>query len=570
VLSVNGHLFLSFMVKRSFPARKLLEFLDQEGEYPRTRLMIFSLLSGLTNGLLLAIINHGASSAGRALDGDFSQYQSLGLFAVCLALFIYTKKYTLDRSVLLVEEVLRKVRIRITDKIRHTELEFIEKTGYVDIYNRLSQDTIQISQSTTMIFAAIQAGIMVIFAMFYIAWLTPDGAILTMIAIALGAWVFMMRRERIIRDLDSATREELNFFESLNHTLSGFKEVKINRARSHDLFIRQSEIADRVREVKSRAMVNSVFVMMFSEVFFYILLAFILFVWPLLESPDAETIIKLTASILFIIGPLGTLFGSMPLFMKADVAVNNLRQLEAKIDNAGKGAMVGEPPENQAIRFEAIRFNNVGYDYLDEAGQSQFSVGPLNLELMKGEIVFIVGGNGSGKSTLLKLLTGLYYPNRGEIQINGDALDVDLYPDYRELFAVIFTDFHLFDRFYGVMEVDTGVVRDLLKKLGMASKTKYRDGAFTNMNLSTGQRKRLAYISALLDDKPIYIFDELAADQDPQFRQHFYEVLLPELREQGKTIVAVTHDDRYFNCADRIIRLDEGHIGSFDSGSSTT
>jgi putative pyoverdin transport system ATP-binding/permease protein len=231
---------------------------------------------------------------------------------------------------------------------------------------------------------------------------------------------------------------------------------------------------------------------------------------------------------------------------------------------------VGEPPENQAIRFEAIRFNNVGYDYLDEAGQSQFSVGPLNLELMKGEIVFIVGGNGSGKSTLLKLLTGLYYPNRGEIQINGDALDVDLYPDYRELFAVIFTDFHLFDRFYGVMEVDTGVVRDLLKKLGMASKTKYRDGAFTNMNLSTGQRKRLAYISALLDDKPIYIFDELAADQDPQFRQHFYEVLLPELREQGKTIVAVTHDDRYFNCADRIIRLDEGHIGSFDSGSSTT
>jgi putative ATP-binding cassette transporter len=146
------------------------------------------------------------------------------------------------------------------------------------------------------------------------------------------------------------------------------------------------------------------------------------------------------------------------------------------------------------------------------------------------------------------------------IDINDEQLDVDLYLDYRELFSIIFTDFHLFDRLYGVKNADESLVKSLLKKLGMADKTKFRNGAYTNTNLSTGQRKRLAYVSAILDNKQIYIFDELAADQDPQFRRHFYEVLLPELRAQGKTIVAVTHDDKYFSCADRVLKMDEGQL----------
>ena len=177
-----------------------------------------------------------------------------------------------------------------------------------------------------------------------------------------------------------------------------------------------------------------------------------------------------------------------------------------------------------------------------------------------GDIVFTVGGNGSGKSTLLKLLCGLYYPLRGSIAINGKNVDRDLYPDYRELFSIIFTDFHLFDRFYGIADVKESAVHTWLKKMGMSAKTQFRDGRFTNINLSTGQRKRLAYINAMLDDKQIYIFDELAADQDPEFRKHFYEVLLPELRAMGKTIIAVTHDDRYFETADRVLKMDEGQL----------
>lgn len=548
------------MTNRSFPSKNLLLFLDKEGEYPRTRLVIFSILAGLSNGLLLAIINHGAGQVGAFSSTGEMQVYLLSLFFTFFALFIYTKKYTLDRSAVLVEEVLRKVRMRITDKIRHTELDFIEKTGYADIYNRLSQDTIQISQSATLIFASIQAAIMLVFAMLYIAWISLEGAALTLAAISLGAWVFIMKRNKIIQDLDDATKHEIHFFNSLNHTLSGFKEVKINRLKSRDLYQHQEVIANEVKDLKSRATVNSVFVMMFSEVFFYILIATILFIWPYFAHTEPEVVIKLTASILFIIGPLSTLFGSMPLFMKADVAVANLQRLELKIDAATKGVSVGEPAEHPVITFGQIEFKNVHFEYMDVDGMAQFKVGPINFTLKAGEILFIVGGNGSGKSTLLKLLSGLYYPSSGVIDINDEQLDVDLYLDYRELFSIIFTDFHLFDRLYGVKNADESLVKSLLKKLGMADKTKFRNGAYTNTNLSTGQRKRLAYVSAILDNKQIYIFDELAADQDPQFRRHFYEVLLPELRAQGKTIVAVTHDDKYFSCADRVLKMDEGQL----------
>jgi putative ATP-binding cassette transporter len=545
---------------RAFPARHLLEFIDQEGAYPRTRLLIFAVIAGLANGLLLAVINHGAGLVNEfAGSGDIQIYW-LAVYAIILVLFVYTKKYTLDHAAVLVEEVLCRVRTRITDKIRHTELQFIEQTGYSSIYNCLAQDTVQISQSANVVFASLEAGIMLMFAMAYIAWLTPGGFLVTIVAIALGAWVFEMRRKSIIRDLELASRQEVFFFDSLNHTLAGFKEVKLNRAKSHDLFMHQSRIATEVKQLKSRAGVSSVFVMMFSQIFFYVLIAVVLFIWPYFEQPTPATVIKLTASILFIIGPLELLVGSLPLFLKADGAVHNLRALEARLDAGTKGQPVGEPPVHSPLGFRSLVLKEVSFAYKDADGVAQFKVGPIDFTLKAGEIVFIVGGNGSGKSTLLKLLTGLYYPDAGTLTVNEDVVDQDMYQDYREIFSIIFTDFHLFDRFYGIQEVDGEKVKGLLRRMELSGKTKYKDGAFTNINLSTGQRKRLAYITALLDDRQIYVFDEWAADQDPEFRKHFYEVMLPELRAQGKTIVAVTHDDKYFHAADRVLRMEEGRL----------
>lgn len=547
-------------MKLPFPAKRLLEFLDQESDHPRSRLLVFSLIAGMANGALLAVINHGAGMVSEFSSTGSVQAYYLAIFGVVLALFTYTKKYTLDSAVVLVEEVLLKVRQRISDKLRHTELEFIERQGHAHIYNCLFQDTLQISQSSAMVFSSIQAAIMLVFSMLYIAWLTPEGFVLTVTAIALGAWVFLLKRAVIIRDINEANRHEARFFDALEHTLDGFKEVKINRAKSQDLYLHQARIACDVKVLKSRTGINSVFVTMFSEVFFYILIAVVLFVWPYFATPDPGIIIKLTACILFIIGPLDQLFGSLPLFVKADAAVGNLRRLEQQVDDATRGVQTAQASSSQLPVFEQLEFRDVRFEYQNLDDKQKFRVGPINFKLRAGEIVFIVGGNGSGKSTLLKLLTGLYYPTEGRIEVNGESLDRDLYPDYREFFGIVFTDFHLFDRFYGAVDIDEQRVRKMIKDMGLSDKTRFRDGAFTNISLSTGQRKRLALINAMADERQIYVFDELAADQDPEFRRHLYEELLPDLRRLGKTIIAVTHDDRYFSAADRVVKMEEGHM----------
>ena len=541
----------------SFPAKRLLQFLDENSEYPRRRVMIFAVISGLANGMLLAVVNHAASLAGEFAAGSGIQIYLLAIYTIILIIFIYTKKYTLEQAAIMVEHVLRKVRIRIMDKVRNTELPFIESTGHSEIFNCLSHDTEQISVSASTVFASMQAGIMLIFAMLYIAWLTPSGFAVTVGAIVLGVWAFELRRVSIMRDMELAVKREVVFFESVNHTLHGFKEIKLNSAKSRGLHDYQGLIASEVEELKIRSGISSVFVTMFSQVFFYVLIAIVLFVWPYFELPEPDVIIKLTASILFIIGPLELLVGSLPLFMKADVAVNNLYALEARLDTAT------DEDDHQNFefaneKFQHIKFSNVCFEYQDVQGVSQFKVGPIDLEFEQGEIVFIIGGNGSGKSTLMKVLTGLYYPSQGNIMVDDEVLDHDLYHNYRELFSIIFTDFHLFDRLYGLEEVDRKKVKSLLAKMELSLKTNYRDGAFTTTDLSTGQRKRLAYVAAMLDDKQIYVFDEWAADQDPVFRKFFYEVLLPELRDQGKTIIAVTHDDKYFSSADRVLKMDEG------------
>ncbi|MBH9340157.1 cyclic peptide transporter, partial [Pseudomonas aeruginosa] len=87
-----------------------------------------------------------------------------------------------------------------------------------------------------------------------------------------------------------------------------------------------------------------------------------------------------------------------------------------------------------------------------------------------------------------------------------------------------------------------------------------RDGNFSTPDLSTGQRKRLALINAWLEERPVLVFDEWAADQDPAFRRVFYTELLPDLKRQGKTIIVISHDDRYFEMADQLIRLSAGKV----------
>ena len=535
------------------PGSRLVRFVFDETDRPLGRVLMFGVISGIAGALVLAAINHGAQAVGGA-----PEIQPLLLFAGLLGLFLYSKRYSLINAILAVEEMLEQVRGRVAEKVARSELVAIEKLGPSYIFNRLSQDTVLISDSAHVIFASFGALIMLVFATIYIAMVSFEGFLMTAVAVGLGVLTFISRRGAIIETVQAATRKEVEFLASVDQSLKGFKELKLNRGKALDILRTQRRIGASLAQEKKRAGRNQTFVMMFSQGFFYTLLGVVVFVWPVVMHEPIETVIKVSATILFIIGPIDLVVGSLPLFIEADIAVDNLKELERKLD----GGIRTKPSDHvqSTASFSGVSLSQVEFQYPTEEDETTFKLGPIDLEINPREILFIVGGNGSGKSTLLKLITGLYYPDRGQVLSGGRPLSEEDYENYRQQFSAVFTDFYLFDRLYGISPVAWAEADRLLDWLEISKKTRFQEGRFTNLNLSTGQRKRLALIAAILEERPVLVFDEIAADQDPGFRRRFYEEILPELRNLGYTVVAVTHDDRYFSSADRILFMEEGRL----------
>lgn len=546
---------------------QLFDFFRTESSIPQTPIILMAVVSGLANSFILASVNAGAQAVATDVELEITIFI---VYIISLLLFIYSRKTSLYQATVAVEDAVSRVRVRIADKLRQSELRHIENTGKTDIYTYLTQDTALISQSAIMVIAAAQSAIVLLFCLIYIGIMSPIGFFLTAITFTSGILIYLGHNKTLNEELKRTTHKETEFFQTLDHILSGFKEIKINRRKNDALFQRLKKISEESEQLKVKVGLDFIIDLMFSRVTSNLLLGVMVFILPMFDAVSIPVVIKIAATILFVMGPIENITSALPVLVRANVAVNNLRELEYALDEVHRHTLVidvdvedeekNEIEDNNFENFKTITLDNIHFQYTDREGVPQFQVQNLNLTIQRGEILFIVGGNGSGKSTTLKLLVGLYYPLSGAILVDDEEIDQYTYPAYRDLFSIIFTDFHLFDRLYGLPKIDKKRLRNLLKTLDLDKKTQYIRGAFTNTDLSTGQKKRLAFASAMLEDKPVYILDELAADQDPPFRQYFYEELLPELKAQGKTIIAVSHDDRYFHCADRVLTLEYGKI----------
>ena len=534
---------------------ELFKLLRRESPSSWRSLISLAIISGLSGGLLLAIINAGV----QASTAHIANFRNVVLFGIAIWIFMVSKRMTMWQSTFLVETIIAQIRLKISERIRKADIKALDHLGRGEIYTRVNKDTNYISQTAGFLTHACQSGIMVGFSMVYIGWLSIPGLIVTLIAVGCGIYVYLSNQGVIQRQLRIAFLKETEFFESLDHILDGFKEIRVNQKKSDDLFALHTRIQHTARDIKIKVGGQFAVNFLISQFFLYLLVAVIVFFLPMAQPLFSGKVIQLTASILFIIGPLETLIGAFPILANANIAAEHLLDLENALKNAEDQAE--KNPDGSVIPFENnLCYEGLVFKYEDERKRTLFTLGPLNLTVKKGEIFFIVGGNGSGKSTFLRLATGLYYPLTGEIRVDNQLVDMSNYGSYRELFSLVFNDFHLFDRLYGLEDIDEKKVNELLRLMQLDEKTEFRNGRFTNTKLSTGHSKRLALIVALLEDRPVYIFDELAADQDPEYRRYFYEVLLQELKDQGKTVIAVTHDDRYFHVADRVYKMDFGKI----------
>ena len=533
----------------------LITLLKAEESVPHRRILMMALVSGLANVGILALINSAAGSSPQ----NSGSARILLLFLVVMAIFNVAQRYMFNNTAVLFETIVDRLRIRILEKIRVTDLMALERLGHAEVYTKLTQNSTIISQAAGMMAASIQSAIMVTFSVLYIATLSIPAFLITVGMIGAGCYLYLRNEEKIIGYITDANRTEVRFFRSVTNVLQGFKETKLNVRKGREVTQTARELSNETRRLKIVAsqMYSGNYV--FAQNFFYVLIAIVIFLLPQVVPSYSDAITEVAATILFIIGPLSTVVSGVPAYTNANIAVQEIYGLEAELDSAEKDVVIDDEAQPIVGDFRELHVKGLEFAYRDHSGNRLFSIGPIDFDLHRGEIVFIIGGNGSGKSTFVKALLGLYVPDGGEIEVNGIPVDQENMQRYREMFSTILSDFHLFDRLYGIARPDEAAMSGFLQKMGLNRKTGYESGAFTNLELSTGQRKRLAMIVALLEDRPIYVFDEWAAEQDPEFRRYFYEELLPELKEQGKGIIVISHDDRYFEVADRIIKLDYGH-----------
>jgi len=528
-----------------------IDFIKKESVVSPTSVIIMSSISGIANATVLFIINSVALEASH----EELKFKYMMMFISAFLIFVICKNYSLTHASIVIEKLLAKVRLRILDKSRKAGFKQIEDIGMAEIHTKLTHDTSTISEAALIAVGVCQYAIMLIICSIYIAWLSMAAFLGATALLSLATLYFNRKRKEAYALLSHASAVQAQLFNKINGIFLGFKELKINRKRNDAYFKDVEKSTLKSEELMINTQLKFVSIMLLSEITFFALLASMVFIVPRLGPQYSALVPQLVTSMLFIMGPIVTIIVSLPMITRANLAISEIYRLEEQLDSAGE-------PENSStgrqFDFQEISLENIMFCYKDQYQNPIFSLENINLNIKRGELLFVVGGNGSGKSTVLKILTGLYYPDKGNLRLNGQLIDRSNYQAYRELFSIIFTDFHLFEKLYGLDKIDHGKIEDYLKEMELEEKTGFEDNGFTNIQLSTGQKKRLAMIVALLFDSQIYVFDELAADQDPEFRHYFYEILLKELQKKGKTIIVVSHDDRFFHVADRVIKMDYG------------
>lgn len=267
--------------------------------------------------------------------------------------------------------------------------------------------------------------------------------------------------------------------------------------------------------------------------------------------------------LLYTLNPINGIMRSMPRIMRVKVSWQRVKSFIKEVP--GDYSDIKSFDSKPGTRIESIKIENLKFEYdnSNEDQKEEFAIGPIDIKIYSGEVFFIIGGNGSGKTTLAKLLTGLYTPKTGKLMINDKEIEAK---EIGEYISTVFSDYYLFQKLYDVDYISKEKeIKKYLELLNLDGKVKIKEGKFSTVNLSSGQRKRLALLRCYLEDRPIYLFDEWAADQDPEFKKIFYHSLLPKMKAEGKIVIAITHDDHYFDIADKIIKMDMGHIETLET-----
>lgn len=478
-------------------------------------------------------------------------WTTAGVYLSAMLVVVWLRRTVPTRLAALVETELAAVRTRLFTRIRSASLRTVEQQDH--IAEAFTRDLETLTNLPRIIESVVIGGVMLVGVSVYLATLS----VMVFLAwlVACGILILALRSE-VEESMDAAEQFDAawqDLDDLVGSMLDGFEQLKGNRLAVRDLSAEMDACLARLGEERRRRDYAQRDTETKTDVTVLLSLVLLLFGVPIVLSLEPLTILALVALLLVAEGALAGVIQQSQFLIASEVAWRSIRDLDARLqpEPTGRPASPGAD-----LAFESLALEGIEFTYGDDG----FAIGPLDLTLHRGELVFIVGDNGSGKTTLMKVLCGLYAPTDGGIRLNGEFLASEAIDGYRGLFTALFTRQHLFQKTHGLAIDSPARVAALLERFALTEVTGWLDGEFTNLELSTGQAKRLSMVVALLEDRPIFVLDEWAAHQDPELRRFFYETLLPELQARNKTIVAVSHDERFFNRADRLIYLQSGQI----------
>lgn len=520
-------------------------------------LIFLGLVRSVTNIGILMLINTALGGKPIPIAGHYGHVAYVLLILLSFTCTMLFQNYMVRFN----NDIMFEMELSLVEKVRNAPFESFEKMGSQKIYAALG-DARLLARVPEVFIGLMNATIAIICSLSYLCWISLWSGIIVMLVMGLLLVVYMYRDRRIAKDMNAIRDLQDHYYDALRELLLGFRQVRISRKRNDNLFngyilSNRRKSRDLNVQVAMRYLLNE----LTGTYSWYVLLGIIIFLLPLLFSMNIAGIAAFTTSVLFMMAPVTQLVMFFPVYNSFKIAVERINGISRQLERFGS---MPEKRHDAPWEFGQLRFEDIVYRYNEDDPQS-FVVSMPEFTVNKGDIIFIVGGNGSGKTTFINLLTGLYRPQRGKVFVDDREITWDEFYTYSDQMAVVFSDHHLFSNNYDGHDLseenpELTHYRNLLNLEGILRIEKELNRA--DIRLSKGQQKRLALLLAMMEQKPLLILDEWAAEQDPGNRRYFYTCLLDTLKNMGKTIIAISHDDDFYYTASRVVKFNYGKIVS--------